>query len=126
MIDDQVIKILEEQQERLRKLTHDLSREIGWRGGDTLYNEEDLPTQTLGSWVKEKIKRVFYEQHDCVKDGHLYGPYKILAYGFSIDQSKGIREQFANVSPKPDFKIDSQVRMCHNCGLFDFLNVDWI
>ena len=125
MMESYMLKILKEQQEHLSKMAHELSREMGWQGGDDLYDEKDLPAESISSWVKAKIKGVFYEQHDCCKDGHLYGPYKNLAYGFSIDQSRGIREQFAGVEPKPEFKINSQVRMCHNCGFFDFLNVDW-
>ena len=72
------------------------------------------------------VKAIFLREHDCTKDGHSYGDYETLRFGFTIPDSRAIGAQFKGKSPIPVFKDESKMRRCTSCGFFDFADVEWV
>ena len=72
------------------------------------------------------VKSIFFREHDCTKDGHRYGDYETLRFGFTVADSRAISAQFKGQSPLPFFKDESKMRRCTSCGFFDFIDVEWI
>ena len=75
--------------------------------------------------VGSKLKNIFFREHDCLTDGHIYGPYTTMFFRFSPIEGKAMIKQFQADVPVPIFKEESQMRSCTSCGFFDYLNVDW-